>query len=351
MVTKRGRVYYAQYVNAGGKRVARSTGYGDRRLAEQLETRWREEARQRRDGLLPPEKPALADRSFGDAIQEFLEERRRQGLSENTLRTDGYRLHAFFCRDGRNSVASLSADAVEKYLRMFDSPGTANTTLAVLREFASFCAERGWLEDEVLSRVKRSRSRKVHPKRAFTTKEVERLLEACPSAARRFVYRLALTTGFRRNELRLLERLDLDFRRKVWSLRPEITKSKRGDTVPALDAALNLLTAFRKKPGSTRLCPRVPKKETFDLDLQRAGLKKTDTRGRSLTFHSFRYSFCVVLSKVLPLTAVQRYMRHSTVKLTADLYADLGLEDLAPREGHGPVFPGLVDAKAEQEEE
>jgi hypothetical protein len=43
---------------------------------------------------------------------------------------------------------------------------------------------------------------------------------------------------------------------------------------------------------------------------------------------SCRYTFCTWLSRQHPIQVVQRLMRHSTIKLTSDLYTDLGLEDL-----------------------
>jgi hypothetical protein len=53
-----------------------------------------------------------------------------------------------------------------------------------------------------------------------------------------------------------------------------------------------------------------------------------DERGRHADFHSLRYPFCTWMSRRHPIEVVQRLMRHSTVKLTADLDADLGPEDI-----------------------
>jgi integrase len=92
--------------------------------------------------------------------------------------------------------------------------------------------------------------------------------------------------------------------------------------------------------------------KTFDADLKAAGIAKRGADGRTLVFHSLRYSFCVRAALVLPIQKVKLLMTHRTLAMTADLYADLGLDDagedvwalpallpaplLAPRTGDEP---------------
>jgi hypothetical protein len=73
----------------------------------------------------------------------------------------------------------------------------------------------------------------------------------------------------------------------------------------------------------------VPKIGSLYKDLQEAGIERRDARGRHADFHSFRYTFCKTVGTVLPIQKVKLLMRHLTLGMTADLYADLEMEDVA----------------------
>jgi integrase len=77
----------------------------------------------------------------------------------------------------------------------------------------------------------------------------------------------------------------------------------------------------------------VPQDETVRADLARAKIPLQDERGRWADFHSFRYTFCTWMAQHYPIQEVQKLMRHSTIKLTADLYNDLGLKDTRANDG------------------
>jgi hypothetical protein len=62
--------------------------------------------------------------------------------------------------------------------------------------------------------------------------------------------------------------------------------------------------------------------------MARAGIADQDAEGRWVDFHSLRYTFCRLTAEVLPIQVVKRLMRHSTLQLTADLYGELGIEDV-----------------------
>ncbi|MCI0464604.1 MAG: tyrosine-type recombinase/integrase [Gemmataceae bacterium] len=85
-------------------------------------------------------------------------------------------------------------------------------------------------------------------------------------------------------------------------------------------------------PGKPLLV--VPHIQTFHEHRQKAGIPDQDERGRHADFHSLRYTFCTWLAEAEPIQVVQRFMRHSTIKLTADLSNDLGLEDVRAERWH-----------------
>ena len=148
------------------------------------------------------------------------------------------------------------------------------------------------------------------------------------------VYLIASLSGLRRKELRRLEKRDCTptGEKPIWHLRPEIDKAGRGDKIPMLpECAEIILPIWESRPDADQpLCSSACLSHTSVLhnDLKRAGIARQDERGRWADFHSFRYTFCTFVGKTLPIQQVKILMRHSTIQLTADLYTDLGLEEI-----------------------
>lgn len=106
---------------------------------------------------------------------------------------------------------------------------------------------------------------------------------------------------------------------------------RRGDAIPArLPAGMKL---FNVPSGLIRI---------FDRDLVFAGIArvemrdgkeiviKTDERGRTIDIHALRHTFGTHLSKAgVPLRTAQAAMRHSDPSLTANVYTDPKLLDVA----------------------
>jgi hypothetical protein len=87
----------------------------------------------------------------------------------------------------------------------------------------------------------------------------------------------------------------------------------------------------------------------FNRDLAAANLPKKDGRGRSADLHSLRYSFASLLSaRGVPLRTAQAAMRHSDPKLTANVYTDPVLLDIAGAIESLPDLP--IDAGGDKEE-
>src|SRR5581483_10394564 len=108
------------------------------------------------------------------------------------------------------------------------------------------------------------------------------------------------------------------------------------DIVPFLKPAWEAA----RKP-TDRLFPHTIWHMTLRADLAAAGIARQDEEGRWLDFHSFRYFFCWLLARTLPIETVQSMMRHSTITLTMDLYKELGVSDIRSAiAGLPPQLPG-----------
>jgi integrase len=167
------------------------------------------------------------------------------------------------------------------------------------------------------------------------------------------IYKTLALTGLRKNELASVTvgAVLLDAPNPFIALAAKDEKARRGAQIPLrADLAADLkawmeqrLTALREAckragdpipmhlPMSTPLFD-VPVRlvRHLDLDLTFADIKKEDEHKRIVDIHSFRYTFATHLCKAgVPLRTAQAAMRHSDPKLTANVYTDPALLDVA----------------------
>ncbi len=87
----------------------------------------------------------------------------------------------------------------------------------------------------------------------------------------------------------------------------------------------------------------------LDRDLRLGGITKRDQRGRTVDVHAFRHSFGTHLSKAgVPLRTAQAAMRHSDPSLTANVYTDPRLLDVAGALDKLPILSLHTDEQLEQ---
>jgi integrase len=192
--------------------------------------------------------------------------------------------------------------------------------------------------------------------------EVRERLEAV-GRERALIYKTLVLTGLRKGELASLtvSQLDLDAPVPHVKLDAADEKSREGNgVVIRADLALDLrqwlddkLAAHQanaqrqgepipaRLPADTKLFD-VPAGlvRIFDRDLNLAKIPKRDERKRTLDVHALRTTFGTLLSKGgVPLRTAQAAMRHSDPSLTANVYTDPKLLDVAGSLDALPMLP------------
>lgn len=155
------------------------------------------------------------------------------------------------------------------------------------------------------------------------------------------MYRLALQTGLRANELRNLLVSALDFENRTVTVTRAYTKNKKlavqGMTKPL---ALELKAFVANKMPSTNVfaMPDQPSK-MIKKDHVAAGITYKTEEGTA-DFHSLRHSFITNLSRagIHPSDAMV-LARHSTITLTMDYYTHVKRDSLQ----------GIIDAQPDFE--
>jgi integrase len=181
-----------------------------------------------------------------------------------------------------------------------------------------------------------------HERRALTPDELARVIQAAERGDvvykvtgpdRAALYRLAMGTGFRANELRTLtpECFDLDGETPTVTVKAAYSKRRRDDVQPIRPDLAEALRPWvaSKVPGS-QLFGNLTK-HTADLirhDLEAAGLRYRDASDRVADFHALRHSYITALAMSrAPVKVIQSLARHSTPILTLGTYAHVGLYD------------------------
>jgi len=179
------------------------------------------------------------------------------------------------------------------------------------------------------------RADRRHDRRSLEPDEIRRLLEATQAAGKRFgmtghqralLYRLAVETGLRRNELKSLMVSSFDFKRCMVTVDAAYTKNSKTATLPLrLDTAEQLKDFVRGKMPNVQVFI-VPDKtaKMIQADLADAKIPYVDDAGRFADFHSLRHSTGSLLaaSGAHP-KVVQSIMRHSDINLTMSRYTHI----------------------------
>jgi len=167
-------------------------------------------------------------------------------------------------------------------------------------------------------------------RRALSLNEQHRLLESITGThhnltayERNLVYRLALQTGLRANELRHLTKDSFDFNENTVTVEAGYSKNKQQAVIELKrQMAVEIKTYVVNKLPQMRVfaIPHKPA-DMLKVDLAEAGIPYRNDAGQVADFHSLRHSFITNLARqgVHPKDA-QVLARHSTITLTMDYY-------------------------------
>lgn len=319
-------------------RVVKKPAFKDKRASEEYGRKLERDAERRRAGL-PVEEEAKLLTPFGEAVSAYLEELARLGRREGTIRTKRSALRVVAGGARLRVLADVTADRLREWFAR--SPRGRRTNILYAAALSAACnwwAQQGWLPSNPLDRLGRpgmSDADRVYVRRAFTAAELRALLGACPPR-RRAAYAVMAFSGLRWLDMRRAQVRDADLSdpaRPLWRLRADAVKERRAATLPMLPECRDELAAWlAARPAAAPRDPligKMPERRTFRRDLRRAGVAEEDESGRRVDFHAFRYFFARELALRLPLMKVKTLMRHRDVRTTANLYAELGLQDVA----------------------
>lgn len=341
---KRGNVYWS-YVWVDGIRHAKSTGITNRRTAERIDQRFKEELNLARMGVVEP-KPEMA---FSELAARFLADG-----SPRPYHID--RLKLLLPYWGTTEIGRITkADAREYRVYRHKtkknlSDTTVNRDLEALRHMLFWAVDEGILLSNPLSHVLMVRERRK-PRLMLTIPEEDKLLAAAASHLRSIIV-AALDSGMRRGEI-LTERWEhVDFSRRILYVTHSKTAGGEAREIPLTERLLADLAARRKPEGIVFTFDEQPIsriKTAWKGALRRAGL-------RYFRFHDLRHAFNTRLLEAGVQQEIRKaLMGHSSGEEVNSIYThvEIGLkrEAIEKLERWVSAERKAAKEKAEQETE
>jgi integrase len=378
---KKGGCFYITYQARPGQRKT-VKGCKDRAATEALARKLEADAMLRREGVIDVRtdqcakaeaRPLVVKNAEGKVIGGHLADYHAALLAKGVTRD-----HANLVRTRANKVlrlakaeriSQLSPSAVQGAVAAIREEGlslqTCNDTLRAIKQFSRWLWRDGRAREDVLVHLTGYNVAldRRHDRRALTDGELARLIAAAESGPavigmagpeRAMLYRVAVGTGFRANELRSLtpESFDVDADPPTVTVQAAYSKHRRKDVQPIRRDLADLLgpwleakqpgrPAFSSMPDKTAKMMRkdlAEAKTKWVQEVQSPGAQKPrldsdfleyrDSAGRVADFHALRHTYISRLVRSgANVKVAQELARHSTPMLTLGRYAHVEVLD------------------------
>lgn len=303
-VRKRGDIWHVR-VQIAGQRIERTTGRGATKAdAQALEAQILRDNVDGRVGRAPR-------RTIDQAVARWLKGEAAVLKSHKNLVGKVAAIEATITGQPLDRIVevaeTIKADLIAEGLK----PATINRRIAVLRRVANLAHDQwGWLDRPLGLKIKElsgESRRDVYP----TPAQVNQLADACEHPRVADAIRLAAMTGLREGELL---RLTPDMVRNGCIILPSRTKSGKPRSIPLMKDAARIALPLGITYSTLRTY--------WEKARLAVGMKGT-------RFHDLRHAFAsIYLAAGGSLKDLQLLLGHSTIAITADLYAHLEVDFL-----------------------
>jgi integrase len=311
---KRGNVYWS-YFFLDGVRHQASTGTSNRRQAETIETKLKEEANARRFQV----SQADPHTTFGEIAARFI----ASGIAHPHHLYHLKFLLPFFADTLVLRLTKPMAEEFRKARRLRNTSikdATVNRDLSVLRHILYWAVDEQLIQSNPLARLKMARERRT--RRAILSIAEEQLLLDAASPHLKLMAVAALDTGMRRGEITHQLWEDIDFPRKLLAVTRSKTPEGEAREIPLTDRLYGLLSEARNDEGLVIAYHGEPVniiKRAWGGALRRSGI-------RHVRFHDLRHTFNTRLMEAGVLQEIRMaLMGHSSGKSVHATYTHIEL--------------------------
>ena len=214
---------------------------------------------------------------------------------------------------------------------------TRNHYASALRQFGKWMVENDRASHSPLERLANIRVTDEQIRRSLTTQNLTKLLRTAMDGPvrrgmtgweRASLYWLASETGYRAKELRSLtvSSFSLDDEPATVALHAGDAKNKRHTRLSITPELAGRMRELLRRKSPTARAFAVPLKtaEMLKFDLDRAGIPFRNSQDEVFDFHALRVQCASSLARAnVHVKVMQERLRHSTSKLTLDIYSRL----------------------------
>jgi site-specific recombinase XerD len=383
-------VWIASWHDHTGKRRKKSTRTTDKAAARRILAKLVADAALRREGVIDPTQDAYAQAAAQDIMQFvglFIKDLSAKGNTTQYCQETHRSIRIILDEASIDTISQLTPAAVRQVIVELKSEGKSNRTcnrhMTAIKGFAAWLWREGYTPDHRLRSLigYNIDQDQRHVRRNPTDEELTWLIattrtrdleNGMSGADRAMLYLLAVSTGYRRSELRSLrpESFRLDDEPPVIVVGAAYTKAGRNDAQPIpSDVAQQLREWLVGKPPQTPVFPDLPVNtaRTLRWDMKAARqqwlesvpegeertkressdfLKPTDRDGKVLDFHALRGAYISrVVRSGANVKVLQSLARHADPRLTLKRYAQAHREDEVRAVEGLPSFTGKNPAE------
>lgn len=343
----RGAVLYFVITNEHGHRQEIKFGEGTPAEARDAQRIAQERADRIRAGLIDPREEAMrqrASRPVAETVAEYRQHLHGKGDTAHHVKVTIRYIERWAKECDLRSLAEADAARLNRWLTdLGRSARTRNAARASVLGLCRWAADYGRIQFNpcpagLIPKSNEEADRR-RLSRAMTPAQFEALLKGTTPRRRAF-YLLAGTVGIRWSELARARWVDVDLDVMAIEVPAGQSKTKRRADLPIHDRPRSALLAIRSdRPASAAIFGSAPTHRTWIRDLERAHILHrdgdgnlidyVDELGRRLDRKCLRMSCCTWLKHAgVDLRDAQRVMRHSSPKLTANVYTDIRMPAL-----------------------
>ncbi len=348
------RKWYIEYRDEDGI-VRRVPGFTDKKATEQGAAKLEREAARRETGLIDRH-AEWRKRPLAEHVADWEKSLLAKGRSEPHARKHAAQVRFVLEACRVRFWPDVSASKVQAFVgeKMRDtgkkrgwSHRTANSYLQATKQFYGWMVKDDRAPVNPLAHLSRHNERTDRRKlrRALTEEECLLLLDTTDSGPERYsltgpqraiVYRVALGTGLRANEIRTLTPavFDLDADPPTVTVKASYSKHRREDVQPVLPSLAQALRAHLEGVEATQAAFAMPDRTNLArmlrADLKAAGIAHRDEAGRTVDFHALRHTYISLMARAgVPPKVLMDLARHSDINLTMAYYSHTLVSDRA----------------------
>ena len=240
-----------------------------------------------------PNAPSPKTTSTPELFEQYIEYRRREGTSGQTISAKYMAMLSNLKRFGQNITTDSEAREFVAMLRKRQSSRTANQNLTMVRGFASWCVENGSMEFNPFQKIKQIKDsgERVQNREPFTLDEIKKIFAALkdhPKSAHYHDFALfMLSLGIRPSECIGIRWQHIDFEKGRVTVRESLSRGPDGrSTGRARQRKKTKTENIRTLPLSPSMSQMLLTHKTSDTDED--DLIFTDPTGIPINDQAFR---------------------------------------------------------------